>query len=212
MMEHVPNEKSGAVDASSESRAQRFGRRAFIVSIAGAVSGLAFWGLRRTTLLQPQLVSAADAPANVRIVEFSADGKKIGEATVPHIAKTSDEWMHQLTPDAYEVARRAGTERAYTGSTWNLHERGIYRCICCDTALFSSETKFESGTGWPSFWAPIAKENVVEANDPSFGMDRIAVSCRRCDAHLGHVFDDGPPPTGLRYCMNSVAMRFVKAG
>jgi peptide-methionine (R)-S-oxide reductase len=187
-------------------------RRTFIVAAASAVSGAALWSLRRATLLQPQMVSAAGEQANVTIVEFSADGKKIGKATVARIVKTDAEWKQQLSPISYEVTRQAGTERAYTGATWNLHERGIFRCICCDTALFSSETKFDSGTGWPSFWQPIARENVLETSDSSLGMDRTAVSCRRCLAHLGHVFDDGPPPTGLRYCMNSAAMRFVKLG
>jgi peptide-methionine (R)-S-oxide reductase len=195
-----------------ESNFQQQGRRAFLVGLAGVISGAAFWGLRRSTLLQPQPVSAAEAPANVTIVEFSAEGKKIGKVTVPHITKSDAEWKQQLSPISYEVTRRVGTERAYTGNSWNLHEHGIFRCICCDTALFSSETKFDSGTGWPSFWQPIARENVVEVNDSSLGMDRTAVSCRRCDAHLGHVFDDGPRPTGLRYCMNSAAMRFVKLG
>jgi peptide-methionine (R)-S-oxide reductase len=146
----------------------------------------------------------------VTIVQFGANGKKTGKVVVPKVVKTDAEWQKLLSPLSYEVARQAGTERPFTGELLNVHDRGIFRCICCDTALFSSETKFDSGTGWPSFWVPIAHENVVETTDRSLGMERTAVSCRQCDAHLGHVFDDGPPPTGLRYCMNSVAMRFVK--
>jgi peptide-methionine (R)-S-oxide reductase len=124
--------------------------------------------------------------------------------------KTEAEWKQQLSPDAFEVTRRAGTEPPFTGAYWDNHAKGLYRCICCGTALFHSDTKFESGTGWPSFWQPIAKENVLENSDLSFAMVRTAVSCRLCEAHLGHVFDDGPRPTGLRYCMNSVALRFVQ--
>ena len=199
-----------SLNSTPRERVQRIGRRAFIVSAAAAASGAAFLTLREFTLMTPQPVAAADAPASVRIVEFGPNGKKTGEVTVPHIAKSEAEWRQQLSPDSYEVTRHADTERPYTGATWNNHEAGIYRCICCDTALFSSATKFESGTGWPSFWEPIARQNVVETSDPSLGMDRTAVSCRRCDAHLGHVFDDGPRPTGERYCMNSAAMRFVK--
>lgn len=197
-------------DSGGSDHLQRLGRRAFIVTAAGAVSGAVLVGLRSSLLIQPQPVDAKDAPANVTIVEFGPDGKKTGKVVVAHITKPDAEWRAQLSDISYEVTRRAGTERAYTGDTWNNHEKGIYRCICCDTALFSSATKFESGTGWPSFWEPIAKENVVESHDPSLGMDRTAVSCRRCDAHLGHVFDDGPRPTGERYCMNSAAMKFVK--
>jgi peptide-methionine (R)-S-oxide reductase len=143
-------------------------------------------------------------------VQFSSSGQRQDVLTVPTVIKTDAQWKQQLSPDEFEVARKAGTKRPFSGRYWNLHDKGLYRCICCDTALFSSETKFESGTGWPSFWQPIAKENVREISDLTFGMERTAVSCRLCDAHLGHVFDDGPKPTGLRYCMNSVSLKFTK--
>jgi len=121
------------------------------------------------------------------------------------------EWKKKLSAQEFQVTRKAGTERAFTGRYVNNHDKGLYRCVCCDTALFNSDTKFESGTGWPSFWAPIAEENVVSKADNSLGVTRTEVECRRCDAHLGHVFDDGPKPTGLRYCMNGTALKFEKA-
>jgi peptide-methionine (R)-S-oxide reductase len=150
------------------------------------------------------------APHDVTLVDFSDEGKSKGKVTVQTIVKSDAEWKAQLPKESFEVTRHADTERPYSGKYLNVHDKGIFRCICCDTALFSSETKFDSGTGWPSFWAPLAKENVKEITDTSLGMQRTEVTCKRCDSHLGHVFEDGPKPTGLRYCMNSVSLKFVK--
>jgi peptide-methionine (R)-S-oxide reductase len=186
------------------------GRRTFLVSSGTALAGIALW---RYGMGKPASAEAAykGDSKEVMIVEFTDAGVRTGVVTVLVIQKSDAEWKKQLPYASFEVTRHAATEKPFTGANLDVHGKGMFRCICCDTALFSSETKFDSGTGWPSFWAPIAKGNIVEFSDSSLGMTRTAVSCRRCEAHLGHVFDDGPRPTGLRYCMNSVALRFAKA-
>jgi peptide-methionine (R)-S-oxide reductase len=174
-------------------------RRALLLSSA-ALAGL--WTVRK--------VRAAEAITEVIIVPVTDAGVIQPAVKIAKLVKSEAEWRKQLSAISFSVTRKEDTERPYSGATWDNHAKGLYRCVCCDTALFKSDTKFDSGTGWPSFWQPVAKENVTENSDRMFGMLRTAVSCKRCDAHLGHVFNDGPKPTGLRYCMNSASMRFVK--
>lgn len=187
-----------------------FTRRGFIFGSAT----LGAYGLLIGVQRACRFALADDKPAKtdlgpVQIVRFADDGTRLSVEAVPKVSKSDADWRKLLSSDAFDVTRKADTERAFSGEYYYKHEPGLYRCACCANALFSSDTKFDSGTGWPSFWAPIAKENVVTKIDLSFGMRRDEVLCVLCDAHLGHVFDDGPKPTGLRYCMNSLALRFI---
>jgi peptide-methionine (R)-S-oxide reductase len=145
----------------------------------------------------------------VDIVRFDDAGQRIGLARVKRVVRSDSEWRKMLTSEQYYVTRRENTDTPYTGTYYKMHEAGLFRCVCCANAVFSSETKFDSGTGWPSFWGPIARENVGERKDTSMFMERIEVHCTLCLAHLGHVFDDGPAPTGLRYCLDESSLRFI---
>jgi len=179
-------------------------RRTFVkltgLAVAGTLSGL---GCSRAG------AEEAAVKKNVKVKVFDGKGELVGPVEVPFIVKTDEEWKKQLTADQYKVARAKGTERPFCGNLLDNHETGVYSCVCCGLPLFSSDNKFNSGTGWPSFFQPISKENVIEHVDDTHGMTRTEILCARCEGHLGHVFDDGPRPTGLRFCVNSESLSFT---
>jgi peptide-methionine (R)-S-oxide reductase len=195
---------------AGEGGAIALSRRTFVAGIGGAAIGATALG----AVLRGAFAATASTPPaqDVSIEDFSPAGKSLGIVKVAKIVKSDAEWRAQLSPAAFNVTREEGTERAFTGEYDHFKADGIFLCVCCETALYDSKAKFDSGTGWPSFWQPISPHNISKQSDTSLFMQRDAISCRRCDAHLGHVFDDGPRPTGLRYCMNSVALHFVARG
>ena len=154
--------------------------------------------------------AATGSTSEVVIVPFTDTGEKLAPATVKKLIRSDAEWRKLLDAEQYYVARHQATDTAFTGTYYQLHDPGLFRCVCCSNALFNSEAKFDSGTGWPSFTAPVAEENICTHRDVSMFLERVEVACKRCDAHLGHVFTDGPEPTYLRYCINESSLRFVR--
>lgn len=202
--------KDGTSASATDKRDDKTSSRRTILK--GGIAALFTGIFSREVVAASTAKESATKTSEVSVEIFSAAGKSEKIVTIPKVIKTDEQWSKQLSVQAFKVARRAGTERAFSGEYAKSHGDGLYRCICCANALFDSKTKFESGTGWPSFWQSISSLNVVKSSDRSFGMQRDEITCSLCDAHLGHVFDDGPKPTGLRYCMNSVSLNFVPRG